>query len=63
MARNTSPRKRKPGQSGQPSATSRISSPVYSKRFLVSAPPENDEEVPAEFFYDYQEEAVRHCVL
>ena len=62
MARNKSPRKRKPGQSGQPSSTSRLSRPVYPKRFLVSAPPEDDEDAPAEFFYDSQEDAVRHCV-
>ena len=62
MARSKSPRKRKPGQSGNPSASSRIAAPVYPKRFMVSLPPENDYDNPAEFFYDTPQEAIQHCV-
>lgn len=65
MARNTSPRKRKPSKPGKPGASpaaTRIPHRAYPKRFLVSAPPENDDHAPAEFFYDSQDEAVRHCV-
>jgi len=62
MARNKSPRKRKPGKSGNPSSASRITTPVYPKRFMVSFPPESDNDDPAEFFYDTPEEAIQHCV-
>lgn len=62
MARSKAPRKRKPGKSGKAPATSRRITPVYPKRFLVSFPPESDNDDPAEFFYDSQEEAIRHCV-
>lgn len=65
MARNKSPRKRKPSKPGKPGtspAATRIPHRAYPKRFLVSAPPENDNLAPAEFFYDSQDEAVRHCV-
>jgi len=62
MARNKSPRKRKPGKSGKPSSMSRIAAPVYPKRFMVSFPPESNDDDPAEFFYDTPEEAIQHCV-
>ena len=62
MAPNKSPRKRNPGKPGLSPAATRIPHRAYPKRFLVSVPPENNDHTPAEFFYDLQEEAVRHCV-
>lgn len=62
MARSKPPRKRKPGQSGNPSVASRIATPVYPKRFMVSFPPESDYDNPAEFFYDSPQDAIQHCV-
>jgi hypothetical protein len=62
MARSKSPRKRKPGKSGKPSANVRVSPPSYPKRFMVSFPPESDYDDPAEFFYNTPEEAIQHCV-
>lgn len=56
MARSKAPRKRKPASS------SRRSRPDYPKRFLVSIPPRNDYDDPAEFFYDTPQDAIRHCV-
>lgn len=38
MARNKSPRKRKPGKSGGTPSVTGIPHPRYPKRFLVSAP-------------------------
>ncbi|HGJ5857069.1 MAG TPA: hypothetical protein ACHBZ9_10540 [Arsenophonus nasoniae] len=62
MARNKSPRKRKPGKSGRPTVTSRVTSPVYPKRFMISLPPESDDDRPTEFFYNTPKEAIQHCV-
>ncbi|WGM08210.1 hypothetical protein QE197_25410 (plasmid) [Arsenophonus nasoniae] len=50
MARNKSPRKRKPVKSGRLPVTSRATTPVYLKRFMISLPPENDDDRPPEFF-------------
>ncbi|WGM18131.1 hypothetical protein QE193_23695 (plasmid) [Arsenophonus nasoniae] len=38
MARNKSPRKRKPVKSGRLPVTSRATAPVYPKRFMISLP-------------------------
>lgn len=62
MARNKSPRKRKPSRSGSSPAAMRIPHRVYPKRFLVSAPPEHEYGNPAEFFYDSPEDAIQHCI-
>lgn len=56
MARSKATRKRKPAPS------SRHSRPDYPKRFLVSLPPDNDDDDNIEYFYDTPEEAIRHCV-
>lgn len=34
----------------------------YPKRWLISLPPEFDEEEPVELFYDTPEEAIHYCV-
>lgn len=52
MARNKSPRKRKPSKSGGTPSVTGIPHPRYPKRFLVSAPPQSVFGAPAEFFYD-----------
>ena len=62
MARNKSPRKRKPGKSGYTASGTAISRPRYPKRFLVSTPPQSDFGDVAEFFYDTPEETIQHCV-
>ncbi|EPC0219006.1 hypothetical protein ACRV89_004738 [Salmonella enterica subsp. enterica serovar Newport] len=61
MARSKAPRKRKPGKH------SKYTSPdmtlyQYPKRWLVSLPPEFDEEEPVELFYDTPEEAIHYCI-
>ncbi|HAG0017797.1 TPA: hypothetical protein G8O67_005192 [Salmonella enterica] len=61
MARSKAPRKRKPGKH------SKYTSPdmtlyQYPKRWLISLPPEFDEEEPVELFYDTPEEAIHYCV-
>lgn len=63
MARSKAPRKRKSGKHGK-SSSSPAGLPVlrYPKRWLVSLPPEFDDEGPVEFFYDTPEEAIRYCV-
>jgi hypothetical protein len=61
MARNKSPRKRKPGKSGYTASETTIPRPRYPKRFLVSTPPQGDFGDVAEFFYDTPEETIQHC--
>ncbi|CNF40376.1 Uncharacterised protein [Yersinia kristensenii] len=58
MARNKSPRKRKPGKSGYTASGTAISRPRYPNRFLVSTPPQSDFGDVAEFFYDTPEETI-----
>ena len=61
MARNKSPRKRKPSKAGGTPSVTGIPRPRYPKRFLVSTPPQSVFGDPAEFFYDTPEEAIQHC--
>ncbi|AXC66959.1 hypothetical protein DOE63_16350 [Salmonella enterica subsp. diarizonae serovar 59:z10:-] len=62
MARSKAPRKRRPGKHGKSSFSPDIPDLRYPKRWLVSVPPESDDEDAVEFFYDTPEEAIDYCV-
>ncbi|EBP4586273.1 hypothetical protein VH79_24400 [Salmonella enterica] len=62
MARSKAPRKRRPGKHGKSSFSPDTLDLRYPKLWLVSVPPESDDEDAVEFFYDTPEEAIDYYV-